>query len=480
MDFGIALTLGATALGLVARFTLPGLQVGVIARATSLLLATWLLVVLPAYAGSQLPSAEVAAIDVRSYSARIEPDLARGSLHGQVRIDLRVLTAAPELEFDAGELVIDAVREDGVALPFAMEGGRLRITLPRAARPGERHALDIGYHGTPRFGLQFQPQRGELYTIFSTDQWLVCINAPRERATLDLSVVLPADVTAVGNGRALPVRRLADGRSLHRWRQSVPVPSYVYGFAAGRYTQVHERAGPARLRYLSVDLDAQQLRQVFADTGDMLRFFGERAGRPYRGDYTQALVARTVGQELAGFSLMSESYGLQVLERPTAQGLIAHEAAHQWWGNMVTCEDWTHFWLNEGFASFMAAAYLQHRFGDEEYRKQVEGWMQRLERLRAAGTDRALVFDNWDKPTADDRAVVYQKGAYVIHLLREELGEDVFWRGIGEYTRAYYGRSVNTADFQQAMQRVSDKDLSAFFDRWVYGHGDTRPPLDEP
>ncbi|WP_342316805.1 hypothetical protein [Lysobacter sp. FW306-1B-D06B] len=234
MDFGIALTLGATALGLVARFTLPGLQVGVIARATSLFLATWLLVVLPAYAGSQPPSAEVAAIDVRSYSARIEPDLARGSLHGQVRIDLRVLTAAPELEFDAGELVIDAVREDGVALPFAMEGGRLRITLPRAARPGERHALDIGYHGTPRFGLQFQPQRGELYTIFSTDQWLVCINAPRERATLDLSVVLPADVTAVGNGRALPVRRLADGRSLHRWRQSVPVPSYVYGFAAGR------------------------------------------------------------------------------------------------------------------------------------------------------------------------------------------------------------------------------------------------------
>ncbi|MGH8033028.1 MAG: M1 family metallopeptidase [Luteimonas sp.] len=432
----------------------------------------WLLLSLSTQAAAQTQPAAVAAVDVRHYTARIEPDLATASLRGQVRIELLALSAAPALEFDAGELVIEAVREDDIALAFAKDGSRLRVSLPRATRAGARHTLDISYRGTPRFGLEFQPQRDELYTIFSTDQWLVCINAPQERATLDLSIVLPAGLAAVGNGQALPVRRLADGRRVHRWRQRAPVPSYVYGFAAGRYAQVHERAGAARLRYLSAELNPQQLRRVFADTADMLRFFGERAGRPYRGDYTQVLVAKTIGQELAGFSLMSESYGRQVLETPTAQALIAHEAAHQWWGNMVTCQDWNHFWLNEGFANFMAAAYLQHRFGDDEYRKQVDGWKRRLDKLRTSGTDRALMFDNWDKPTADDRAVVYQKGAYVLHLLREELGEDLFWHGIREYTRTHYGQSVNTADFQRALQRASGKDLSAFFARWVFGPGE--------
>ena len=431
--------------------------------------AACVLLCLSTQAVAQTPPAPAALIDVQHYTARIEPDLASKSLRGEVRIQLRALTAASELEFDAGELVIDSVREGGVDRPFATHGSRLRISLPRATRAGARHTLDIRYRATPRFGLEFQPQRDELYTIFSTDQWLVCINAPQDRATLDLSVVLPAGLVAVGNGQALPVRSLGDGRALHRWRQRVPVPSYVYGFAAGRYTQVSERAGAARLRYLSAELDPSQLRQVFADTADMLRFFGERAGRPYRGAYTQALVAKTIGQELAGFSLMSESYGRQVLEAPTAQALIAHEAAHQWWGNMVTCRDWNHFWLNEGFANFMAAAYLQHRFGDAEYRKQVDGWKRRLDKLSANGTDRALVFDNWDKPTADDRAVVYQKGAYVLHLLREELGEELFWRGIRAYTRTHYGRSVTTADFQQALQSVSARDLSPFFARWVYG-----------
>lgn len=265
----------------------------------------------------------------------------------------------------------------------------------------------------------------------------------------------------------MPAHRLADGRSLHRWRQRVPVPSYVYGFAAGRYSEVHERAGPVRLRYLSAELNPQQLRQVFANTADMLRFFGERAGRPYRGDYSQALVAKTIGQELAGFSLLSESYGRQVLEKPTSQALIAHETAHQWWGNMVTCQDWNHFWLNEGFATFMAAAYLQHRFGEGAYQQQLAGWRQRLEKLRADGMDHPLVYASWDAPTADDRAVVYQKGAYVLHLLREHLGEDTFWRGIRIYTHANDGRSVVTEDFKASMEASSGRDLSGFFREWV-------------
>jgi len=111
----------------------------------------------------------------------------------------------------------------------------------------------------------------------------------------------------------------------------------------------------------------------------------------------------------------------------------------------------------------MAAAYLQHRFGNEVYAQQVERWHQRVEKLRAAGTDRSLVFKEWVKPTADDRAVVYQKGAYMLHLLREKLGDDAFWRGLRLYTRKYDGRSVTTADFRAALERGSGVNLTSFF-----------------
>ena len=204
---------------------------------------------------------------------------------------------------------------------------------------------------------------------------------------------------------------------------------------------------------------------------DMLRFFERRAGFAYRGDYAQALVASTVGQEMAGLAVVSERYGAKVLEDPQNRALLAHELAHQWWGVSVTCHDWGHFWLNEGFANFMAAAWLEHRFGEEAYREQVEGWERRLQRLRDDNADRSLVYARWYRPTANDRAVVYQKGAYVLHRLRQHLGERDFWRGIRAYTRAYRGRSVVTADFRRVMEKTSGRDLGDFFAEWVDGPG---------
>jgi len=141
----------------------------------------------------------------------------------------------------------------------------------------------------------------------------------------------------------------------------------------------------------------------------------------------------------------------------------------------VTCAGWEHFWLDEGFANFMTAVYLQHAQGEAAYQARVTAWGKRLEMLRAKGSDRPLVYPDWNAPTADDRAVVYQKGAYVLHLLRQEMGEETFWRGIRTYTQAHDGQSVVTADFQRAMERAAGRSLQPFFDAWVYGV--TPPPL---
>ncbi|MCC7635811.1 M1 family metallopeptidase [Stenotrophomonas rhizophila] len=433
-----------------------------IVRACALLLLPLLLACTVAQAA---PSR---GFDVLHYAVALVPDIAAKRVQGQQTLRFRAGQPLPTLTLDVGELEVTAVMQGNRVLAFEQGDQQLRIRLPTPLKRGAVAELRILYQGAPTFGLEFDPARDEVYTIFSTRQWMPSVDAPDERATLDLSVTLPPALLATGTGRALPTRTLADGRHEHRWRLDTPMPGYVYGFAAGRYQQATQQHGAVQLRFLSVDRTPAQLRSVFARTGDMLDFFAARAGLPYRGDYQQALVASTIGQEMAGVSLMSEAYGQDVLADPSQTALMAHEAAHQWWGNRVTCASWQHFWLNEGFANFMTAAYLQQAQGEAAYQSQVQRWRTRWEAVRAKGADHALVYANWDSPSGDDRTVVYQKGAYVLHLLRSELGEEVFWHGIGDYTRANDGRSVVTADFQRAMEKAAGRSLQPFFAQWVY------------
>ena len=406
--------------------------------------------------------------DVRAYTATLSPDLKAGTLTGVESIDLS--TAADgtrQLKFDVGSLTVDAVALRGKALAFEVANKKLSISLPEPVAKGTRLKLEMRYHGAPRHGLEFHPEAEQLYTIFSTSEWLVTIDAPDERAALDLGVVLPEGYLAVGNGAAVASKAAGPGQRVYRWRQRHPVPSFAYGFAAGRFNAVESKSNGIRSQFVSRTLSDEQARRLFANTADMLAFFGARSGVPYRGKYDQVLVTETIGQEAAGFALLSEAYARETLSGESSEELIAHEAAHQWWGIGTTCRSWGEFWLNEGFANFMAAAYMQHRHGDAPYLASVARWKARLDKLKAEGKDHPLVYERWDKPTRDDRAVVYQKGAYVLHLLRQELGEAAFWKGIREYSRRFAGSSVSTADFKDAMERASGRDLDGFFKLWI-------------
>jgi len=406
-------------------------------------------------------------VDVLHYSVNLSPDMNLHQVSGQVTVTLQGLDRpTSELRLDAGDLQVSEVLGDGLPLTYTKADHSLSIVLSRPLGVGEVRTISISYRGSPRYGLEFHPERGEIYTVFSTSQWMPCVDAPSERATLELVVTLPAGMKAVGPGLELSPRH---DDPVYRWRLDTPMPSYLYGFAAGHYNEISQKGSGFTLRYLSTDRSPRQLQRIFKDSADILQFFGNRSGLRFRDTYTQALVTKTVGQEMAGFSLLPEAYGLQVLDDPANVTLMAHEAAHQWWGNLLTSRDWRHFWLNEGFATFMAAAYLEHRYGAAAYARQVDSWRRRMEKLRADGKDKPLVYADWNSPTADDRAVVYQKGAYVLHLLRRELGDKAFWRGIRQYTEKHAGQSVVTEDFKTAMQRASGKDLTEFFHKWVLG-----------
>ena len=424
---------------------------------------------LPMPGEAQSPSRVPRAFDVTHYDVLLEPRLESRTVVGVVA--LSVVLHRDDLEtvvLNRGSLDIDSVREGGQDRPFLLEGNRVRITLPRG-RPKQTRTLTVAYHGTPKSGIVFNAEREQIYTVFSTSQWMVALDDPDARATLRLRLTIPQEWKAAASGRHVSRRLDRPDRQLIEWRQERAVPTYTFGFAVGGFSEVSDVAAGVTLYYLGRGFSAAELRQVFDESARMIAFFSERAGVAYPGTtYSQALVARTAGQEMAGLSIVSEEYGRAVMADPSASGLIAHELAHQWWGNMVTCHAWTEFWLNEGFATYMAAAYREQRFGRETYLADVASMKTRYEQVRARGNDRALVFPNWDRPTADDRTLVYQKGAYVLHELRESIGDEAFWSGIRRYTVEHFGKSVTSADLRAAMEQASGKDLRAFFDRWVY------------
>ena len=428
---------------------------------------------LAATAGVSSPGAE---IDVLHYHVVLTPDLATRSVQGIEHIEFRMARESDAVEFDCGDLKVASVTDEKSSLKFDAGERRLRVQWPARLPAGTRRTIAISYSGTPRFGMTFVTDRQQIYTGFSTSQWMVAVDAPAERATLRLTLRLPATWAAAGSGEPAPMRA-EQNTVVYEWHQAVAVPSYTYGFAAGRFRTVTERHGDVVVQSLADGFSEAQLRQIMRDTPSMLDFFAGRAGVPYGGRiYTQVFTERGIGQEMAGLAVLPESYARDVLTDEHETWLAAHEAAHQWWGNMVTCRDWRHFWLNEGFATFMVAAHKEHRFGRQAYEQEIGRIRGRYERLRDAGKDRPLVFDNWDHPTADDRTIVYQKGAYVLHLLRQELGDEMFWRGIREYTRHHYGAAVTTADLQLAMEHAAGVSLAPFFAKWVNGPAPVRPP----
>ena len=406
------------------------------------------------------------------YALQLEPLFASETIVGSLQMEFSLgQRNVSSITLDSGDLSISSVKMGVKELAFAKQGAALRIDLPPGLPIHAVQRIAIRYTGKPSIGLRFDKESVQVATAFSTSQWMPCLDDPSVRSTLQLTLKLPAGLVSVANGAPEAPQPQVDGKTLNVWNMALPVPSYLYGFAAGTFAMAEQTAGTTTLKYYgpSAVFDPSQLQQVFADSADMLAFFIQRSGVDYpMPTYSQVLLMGPAAQEMAGFSVMGARYGTRVLADPQGIWLGAHEMAHQWWGNGVTSRSWRHFWLNEGIATFMTAAYMEHRFGNEMYQRQIDAARVKYHAVRDAGQDKSLVFPNWNSPTANDRSLVYDKGALVLHELRSLLGEETFWRGLKTYTQKHWGQSVETADFVRAMEEASHRDLTAFFERWVY------------
>ncbi|MEZ5072106.1 MAG: M1 family metallopeptidase [Bacteroidales bacterium] len=403
-------------------------------------------------------------LDVTSYHLRLESDLEAGSIRGSVVIRFQAPTETDSVVFDAGDLLIEGV--EGEQVTGHRKAGQTLVVY-RTGSSGKEEEIRIDYQGRPGRGLYFDPEHGQAYTMYFTSHWMICNDAPEDKALLAVDLVVPNDKTCVASGE-LVKRTDQVGRSVCSYRLSTEAPSYTYGFAIGNFHEAEAKYQEISLKYYSLNYTPEQMLDIFRETPAMISFFEEKSGLAYfQTTYTQVLTGNFY-QEMSGFSTLKDAYGDMVLRDSTETNLISHEMAHQWWGNRITCKGWNHFWLNEGMATFLSAAYNEQRFGREVYLANIRSYQKVYEGIRDRGNDQSLVFESWASPSPDDRNLVYFKGAYVMHLLKETLGEEAFWDAIRFYSRKYAGKTVETADFQNALEESSGMDLDEFFNEWVY------------
>jgi aminopeptidase N len=418
--------------------------------------------------------------DVVRYALALNPDIQNRTVAGREVITLRATSdRLQRLSFSSQGLSIDSATLDGAPVIARSEGESLDFDLPKPLTRGRAVKLVVSYHGRPTRG--WAGSATSLYTSYFACDWMVCVQDPfGDKAAFSLDLHVPAGMDALAVGRRVGRRPSPDGGEIQRWETPRPYSAYLFGFAVGRFAHAEGRAGSARLSYLSDVADAAELKRRFAETPQMVAFFADKAGAPLPvAHYSQLLVQGAEAQEAATYAVLGVEALAKTADDPATNWAIAHELAHQWWGNLVTGATLKDFWLNEGVTTFMTAAWKEHRYGRAAYDAELAVARSRLDKARALGFDKPLAWEGRYPSLATRRAVQYSKGALFLDHLRATLGEEAFWSGLRRYTRAHAGGVVTSIDLQRAMEASSGRDLRPLFSEWVFG-ADRPPTPSEP
>ncbi len=426
-------------------------------------------------------------VDVLHIDLRLEPDLAAS------RLDAVCTTAVRAIEDGVSRLVLDACdldvasveREDGRPLAFRSTSRTLEITVEPALRAGDTLTFAVRYSVVePRRGMYFIEHEPRHVWTQSQDSdaryWFPCFDYPAEKSTTSATVVVPAGTFALANGE-LVSRTERDGRVEFRYEQRIPHATYLVTMVAGPFNEIaqaHDRV--PMFVYTLPGREADGVR-AFGETPAMLDCFERTTGVPYPYErYSQIAVADFVFGGMENTSATTQTDRVLHDERAhldySAEYLAAHELAHQWFGDLVTCRDWAHAWLNEGFATYFEAVWLEAAKGWDEYAYDVYGAVQRYLEEDAERYRRPIVCNLFRDPIELFDRHLYEKGGAVLHMLRGELGWDRMKRSIRRYLEDNAQRNVETIDLARAIEAETGRNTRGFFAQWVERGG--HPKLD--
>ncbi len=416
--------------------------------------------------------------------------------------------ARDTLVLNAAQMTIDSVKLGGKPAHFRHEDGLLRVEFPQPLVPGARADVVIEYtkeYGKGR-GTGLTWSAGDPDGASETDRapqihtqgqpefnrtWFPCHDFPNERLTTELLVTVESGYQVCSNGRLVGQKRGPDGRSTWHWLQDKPHANYLVVLVVGKFSLVGlDTAGAGLSRqipmYLYAPIGAEKsARGAYAVTPRIIAFFEQWFDEPYPWDkYAQLLVRNFMAGGMENTSATTMQAGSAFADPGDEDDIIAHEAAHQWTGDLVTYKSWEHTWLGEGWASYAEALWAEHAAGDDPararraYQRQIAANIttERLTNRTFAPLFPALASNRYNSPIEVFMRAnnVYSKGAAVLHMLRMRLGDEVFQRAAQEYIERYKFKEVETDDFRRVLEEVSGLSLEQFFDQWVRRPGTPR------
>ncbi|AKU97139.1 Aminopeptidase [Labilithrix luteola] len=412
------------------------------------------------------------AIDVVHHDIRLTIHRAPSSLHGEGTIHVRARRPTPIVVLDIRALRIASVRSNSQPLGIRVADGHLCMKLPSplpalAEAPIEA-AWDVEGHDT------LHVAEDQVWAGYDASAWMPTLRDASQRATLTVRIDAPPEWKVTASGHASPSAQALGGRASSTFELKRSSPPFLYAFAAGHFDEAELDVDGVRLRAWGPP--GEDLRGALATTASTLRFFQKTIGVPLPADeYRQVFVRDNAAQEAAGFSLLGAKALADLRRTPREDWIFSHELAHQWFGWLVPCVDFRDFWLNEGFATFMVAAAKERRWGRDEYDREVALWRKRSAKVHEDGHDApiSLAPPGLPRRSIDDselqaRGVTYARGALVLHKLRTELGDEVFWRAIHRYVEQRADHGATTEDLRAAFDDASGRDMRPFFATWVY------------
>jgi aminopeptidase N len=440
--------------------------------------------------GTPRQTERIRFVDVKHIKAELTIDARKRDVRGTVTHTMSPLHPyLTELALDCGpKLAVSKATVGPKAVPctFTLKDGKLSVKLDRAYGTGDTLDLAVTYSGSPDRGLYFvlpeAPYPAKSLSFWTqgeaedTHCWLPCYDYPNERATCEMIITAPKPLFVLSNGALVSTTQGAANTTTYHWKMDAPHVSYLISLAAADFAVYHDKVGNLPLDYYVLrPVDEATARRFMGKTPEMVRFFGAKTGQPYPyNKYAQVCMPDYIagGMENITATTMTDTVlqdEIAALEGD-ADGLVSHELAHQWFGDLLTCKDWSHLWLNEGFASYFGPLFTEHDRGDDAFRLEMNGALRGY-LASDQGYRRPLVEARYESCENMFDAVTYSKGACVLHALRGLLGDETWWKGIREYVARYRYQVVETDDFRKAMEAAAGKDLKWFFDQWAYKAG---------
>jgi aminopeptidase N len=431
------------------------------------------------FATAQRPGA---SIDMTHYEFSLSLTDVNNNIEGNAVVEFVVLKETNSVTLDLISKRADgkgmsvlAVKEKDNSLRFNHANDILTIQLSSPAKPGDQKTLVIQYTGIPVDGLIITNNKYKHRGFFADNwpnrarNWIPCVDHPADKAAVDFRIKAPSHYQVVANGIQVEETSVDSATKLTHYKETVPLATKIMTIGvAGFAVQLAGEVSHIPVYSWVYPEDRNKGFYDYAPAVEILGWFIKNWG-PYAYKKLANVQSKTIfgGLENANTIFYSEN---SVTGTRKNEGLLTHEIAHQWFGNMATETDWPHLWLSEGFATYMTILYFENKYGRDTAR-----YMLAEDRAQVIAFTKTKMRPVVDTTVTDYMQLLnansYQKGGWVLHMLRQQLGDSAFHRGIRTYYARYAGKNASTDDLRKVLEEISKKDLKQFFKQWLYTAG---------